>query len=65
MTKQSAQITVHLPPDYQQAIQNLASMDNVSASEWVRKLIERELKSIHRQAHDMLSAVACIENDES
>ncbi len=62
--KNSSQITVHLPPEYQQAIQNLAGMDNVSASEWVRKLIERELSDIHRQAQYTLQAVACIENRE-
>lgn len=64
MTKNSSQITVHLPHDYQQAIQNLACIENISASEWVRNLIERELRTIYRQAHDMLSAVECIENHE-
>lgn len=62
--KNSSQITVHLPQEYQQAIQNLANMENISASEWVRKLIERELSDIHRQAQYTLQAVACIENRE-
>ncbi len=64
MTKQSAQITVHLPHEYQQAIQNLAGIENISASEWVRHLIERELKTIYRQAQYTLQAVQCIENHE-
>lgn len=64
MTKQSSQITVHLSHEYQQAVQNLAGIENISASEWVRHLIERELKSIHRQAQYTLQAVKCIENEE-
>lgn len=65
MTKLNAQITVHLSDDYQQAVQNLAGLANVSSSEWVRQLIEKELKAICLQAQDTLKAVACIENCES
>lgn len=64
MTKKSSQITVHLPHEYQQAIQNLAGMENISASEWVHNLIERELSAIHRQAQYTLQATACIQNHE-
>lgn len=62
MTKKSSQITVHLSSEYQQAIQNLACIEDISASEWVHHLIERELKSIYLQAQNTLKAVACIES---
>lgn len=64
MTKQSSQITVHLSHEYQQSVQNLATMQNISASEWVRNLIERELKSVYLQAQYTLQAVKGIQNDE-
>lgn len=64
MTKLSSQITVHLSYEYQQAVQNLAHIDNISVSEWVRQLIEREVQAIHRQAQYTLEAVKGIENCE-
>lgn len=63
--KKTAQITVHLSDEYRQAVQNLASVSDISASEWVYLLIEKELKSIYLQAQDTLKAVSCIENCES
>lgn len=63
--KKTAQITVHLSDEYRQAVQNLANVSDISASEWVQLLIEKELKSIYLQAQDTLKAVACIENCES
>lgn len=65
MNKKSAQITVHLSHEYQQAVQNLANMENLSASEWVCNLIERELRQVYHDAQYKLNAVKCIQNDES
>lgn len=60
MNKKSAQITVHLSHEYQQAVQNLANMENLSASEWVCNLIERELRQVYHDAQYKLNAVKCI-----
>lgn len=63
--KHNSQITVHLPDEIQQAVQNLANQQNISTSEWVRTLINKELANIYLQAKNTMLAVRCIENCES
>lgn len=61
--KNSGQIAVHLPPDYAEAVRNLADAEDLSSSEWVRRLINRELKAIYLQAKHTLDAFKHLEND--
>lgn len=63
--KHNSQITVHLPDEIQQAVQNLANQQNISTSEWVRNLINKELANIYVQAKNTMLAVRCIENCEN
>ncbi|WP_394260687.1 ribbon-helix-helix protein, CopG family [Moraxella boevrei] len=63
--KHNSQITVHLPDEIQQAVQNLANQQNISTSEWVRNLINKELANIYLQAKNTMLAVRCIENCEN
>lgn len=63
--KHNSQITVHLPDEIQQAVQNLANQQNISTSEWVRNLINKELTNIYVQAKNTMLAVRCIENCEN
>lgn len=63
--KHNSQITVHLPDEIQQAVQNLANQQNISTSEWVRTLINKELTNIYVQAKNTMLAVRCIENCEN
>lgn len=63
--KHNSQITVHLPDEIQQAVQNLANQQNISTSEWVRTLINKELANIYLQAKNTMLAVRCIENCEN
>lgn len=63
--KHNSQITVHLPDEIQQAVQNLANQQNISTSEWVRNLINKELTNIYVRAKNTMLAVRCIENCEN
>lgn len=63
--KHNSQITVHLPDEIQQAVQNLANQQNISTSEWVRNLINKELTNIYVQAKNTMLAVECIGDCEN
>ena len=56
MCKKTGQITVHLSADIEQAVKNLAFDCDLSASQWVNRLIEREVKSKARYAPVKMTA---------
>lgn len=51
--KKTAQITVHLPDEDQQAVLALAFDSGVSASEWVRNLVTAHLQSEREHVYKM------------
>lgn len=52
----SGNISVSLSEDYHNAVQSLATINNISPSEWIRRLIEKEVLSIREQARFALQA---------
>lgn len=63
--KKTAQITVHLSDEYHDVVLRLADKDNITKSEWVRELIERELTNRYQQAKDTIAIMKTLENHES
>lgn len=52
----SDDISVCLSDDYQHAVQSLASIANISPSEWVSRVVEKEILAIREQARFALQA---------